>query len=490
MRKKNLRGIITVFTILCTVLCGRAQTLSETYGDRFKADVKMNYVRSMDEALRLAKEQNKLVFFNCFADWAVPCHVMNVEVFSNQEFCDYMNRTFVNLIIDMPSAEGKKFAEKYGVYKYACYLILDSEGNVVQRIAGSHMLPEFKEYIDLSLTPKTSLAGTRKKYESGKYSRKDFYNYLRALDAANDSLFAPLAEKYTAEMKPKDYTKPENWLFVFHAIKKKDNALYPYMLANKALFVKSVGEAKVNSMLEYKIYPKILGYTTGDIAYDGEKMAEISREVEQADLPDTCVTRVAHRISLLRGEKKYHDLLQYMEQYGKYLYIYRSNIEMSLKLPDINDADRKELIAYLNKAAEREKESPMGKHLLGLAKQIAGGETGIKFDMLEYQALLDKARKEKKLVFIDCYTVWCGPCRMMSVNVFSRQDVGDYFNDHYVCAKFDMEKGEGPTLAKKYEVSAYPTLLFLDADGNVLKKVVGGLSPWDFLKVARTIAEP
>ena len=75
------------------------------------------------------------------------------------------------------------------------------------------------------------------------------------------------------------------------------------------------------------------------------------------------------------------------------------------------------------------------------------------------------AKAENKLVFIDFYTEWCGPCRMMANNIFPQKAVGDYFNEKFVCLKIDAEKGEGVELAKRFKVTAYPTFIVLDAHG-------------------------
>ncbi|MDZ7846006.1 MAG: thioredoxin family protein [Owenweeksia sp.] len=53
---------------------------------------------------------------------------------------------------------------------------------------------------------------------------------------------------------------------------------------------------------------------------------------------------------------------------------------------------------------------------------------------------LQAAEEEGKPIFMDCYTTWCGPCKWMSANIFTQQEVGDYYNENYVCVKFDMEK--------------------------------------------------
>ena len=89
---------------------------------------------------------------------------------------------------------------------------------------------------------------------------------------------------------------------------------------------------------------------------------------------------------------------------------------------------------------------------------------GIEFESSEnnFQQAVEKALKSKKLIFMDCYTVWCGPCKRLATNVFPNDTVGAFFNRHFVSVKMDMEKGEGSKLAKQYEINAYPTLLFID----------------------------
>ena len=117
--------------------------------------------------------------------------------------------------------------------------------------------------------------------------------------------------------------------------------------------------------------------------------------------------------------------------------------------------------------------------------------TGIDFDHeLTFQQALDKAKKEGKLVFIDCYTSWCGPCRRLASTVFTDSAVGVYFNTNYVNVKFDMEKGEGPTIASRYQITAYPTLLWLDANGSIKNKVVGGPDAVGLINGGKSAAAP
>ncbi len=115
---------------------------------------------------------------------------------------------------------------------------------------------------------------------------------------------------------------------------------------------------------------------------------------------------------------------------------------------------------------------------------------GIEFEHGTFSEALAKAKAEKKMVFMDCYTTWCGPCKMLAKKVFTQKEVGDFFNANFVNVKMDMEKGEGVELAKKYNVKAYPTLLWLDGDGNIQHKSIGGGNAKMLVDIAKTANDP
>lgn len=91
------------------------------------------------------------------------------------------------------------------------------------------------------------------------------------------------------------------------------------------------------------------------------------------------------------------------------------------------------------------------------------------------------AKAEQKLLFMDFYTDWCGPCKVMANTIFPKKEVGDYLNPKFVCLKVNAEKGEGVELAKRYAVKAYPTLVVADADGTEKGRFEGMRQP-DALK--------
>ncbi|MCR9011876.1 thioredoxin family protein [Gabonibacter chumensis] len=92
-----------------------------------------------------------------------------------------------------------------------------------------------------------------------------------------------------------------------------------------------------------------------------------------------------------------------------------------------------------------------------------------------------KAKKEKKLVFMDSHTRWCDGCRRMEKEVFTDTSVVRFFQSNFINVSVDMSEGEGRTLAGKYNLRAFPALLFLDAKGKVVHRVIGYCPSEEFI---------
>lgn len=130
--------------------------------------------------------------------------------------------------------------------------------------------------------------------------------------------------------------------------------------------------------------------------------------------------------------------------------------------------------------------------------------TGINFEQgLSWKDVLEKAKKEKKFIFLDCYATWCGPCKWMSRNIFPMKDVGDYFNTHFISVAVQMDRtatdspvvkdwyDDANALAKEYRIHAYPTYLFFDSNGNAVHYLVGSVkSAEEFISVGKDALNP
>lgn len=108
-----------------------------------------------------------------------------------------------------------------------------------------------------------------------------------------------------------------------------------------------------------------------------------------------------------------------------------------------------------------------------------------------WQETLAKAKSENKLVFVDFYTQWCGPCLNMAQTVFVLPEVGAFYNANFVSAKIDTENGEGIELAKKYGVRSFPTYVFIDpATGEAVHRSSSRQTEEQFIATGKAALTP
>ena len=124
--------------------------------------------------------------------------------------------------------------------------------------------------------------------------------------------------------------------------------------------------------------------------------------------------------------------------------------------------------------------------ILVLGTSVGGFAQGIKFFDGTFEEALTKAKQEKKLVFVDFYATWCGPCKQMAEKVFTNEEVGKYMNEKFVCMQINVEAaGWQKETAEKFNVTVLPTLIFFKADGNVASRLAGAREKDDFLNGAK-----
>jgi len=114
----------------------------------------------------------------------------------------------------------------------------------------------------------------------------------------------------------------------------------------------------------------------------------------------------------------------------------------------------------------------------------------IKFEHLTLAEALIKAKKENKPLFVDVHATWCGPCKRMAATAFVDPTVSEFYNKQFINVKIDGEKADGPAVMQQFGITAYPTLLYLNADGTVFRKVVGGMTVEDLMKRGNEAIHP
>lgn len=116
-----------------------------------------------------------------------------------------------------------------------------------------------------------------------------------------------------------------------------------------------------------------------------------------------------------------------------------------------------------------------------------GFAQGVKFETGTWSDMLAKAKAENKLIFVDVYTQWCGPCKNVAKNVFPQQKMGDVYNKQFINFQIDAESPAGKEFVKQYPVDGYPTFFYINAEGQVINKAVGGRDVDGFLQEAKML---
>ncbi len=105
------------------------------------------------------------------------------------------------------------------------------------------------------------------------------------------------------------------------------------------------------------------------------------------------------------------------------------------------------------------------------------------FKHLTFDAACKTAADDKKIVLIDFFTTWCGPCKMLDRETWSDADVQKWLDKNTVALKVDAEKEAD--LARKFKIQGYPTILLLKPDGTEIDRIVGFRPPDVFLEEAK-----
>lgn len=138
-----------------------------------------------------------------------------------------------------------------------------------------------------------------------------------------------------------------------------------------------------------------------------------------------------------------------------------------------------------------------------LFQAVEGQEKGIIFTQEDgWDKILSVAKIENKFILVDCYTTWCGPCKYMEAETFPNGAVGEFYNDKFICVKFqidttvnDPEKiklryKNAAFIKNKYKINGFPTYLFFNPSGELVHRTLGSCPPEEFIAVGTKALDP
>ncbi len=116
---------------------------------------------------------------------------------------------------------------------------------------------------------------------------------------------------------------------------------------------------------------------------------------------------------------------------------------------------------------------------------IEASADGDIFADLTLEAALAKAGETDKMVVVDFFATWCGPCKMMDKETWPQEDVVAWVGKHAILIKVDVDKEEA--VAKDFNITAMPTVVFLKADKSEISRFVGGYPASEFISFANKV---
>ena len=119
--------------------------------------------------------------------------------------------------------------------------------------------------------------------------------------------------------------------------------------------------------------------------------------------------------------------------------------------------------------------------------QQAIDQTGL--DILTLGQALDLAKRSNKLVLSDLSAIWCPSCRKLDKQVFSDKQVQTQLKQDFVYARIEYESPEGEIFMRNYQVTGFPSLLVLNAEGEKLVQLPINYEPLAFLKSLEQVLE-
>lgn len=438
---------------------------------------------SLDEAFAKAQKENKLVFLDCYTSWCGPCKEMSDKEFPKQEAGEYFTPRFICIKSDIEKGAGKEIAKRFNVTTVPTFLILKSNGEVLHTIVGASPMLTFIDKIRTALGEETVLSALDKEYARGKMKKQQLLVYAKAL--AGERRFEE-AEKVCKELSEKLSKKEkfskEYWpLTSGQIVSRGYKECFTFVLQNQERFNRGVGKEIVDAYMaaHYNGYLSIFLYgNPGKDQWD-----DLDRMLaEFTPLNFEGKKRVEKKIALAQARRaKDIDLVisllnEMPEYFGE------KELSMLMYTTEyLQDECTKEQLARIAAIEDKyvatvevPERIPYMQMRFTPYKRLAS--KGIYWEQdTSFESLLLKAKIERKLIFMDCYTSWCGPCKQMEAKIFPQEKVGEYFNKNFICAKWNMQKGEGVQLAQRFDINAFPTMLLINPEGEISYRVTGAM---------------
>lgn len=408
-----------LFLITGLLLCISAAVLAQ---DNASKGIRFHQNESWEKILQLAKEENKMIFMDCYTVWCGPCKALAKDIFPQEKVGDFFNPRFINVQYDMEKGDGKMLYEKYkkNIIGFPTLLLLDKNGNVLQQMAGYQEADQLIEGIKKASSGE-DLFTLRKKYQAGERSFEFIKSYLSSLnDAFLKDTIQAVADNYLRQIDLKELDKDEVWQTLGQYITDIHSPAFDFLVRNADRYYYKLhrDRYKINRQLETAINKEIRRITELSYGDDGKAaplvedtvmMQKVLQYMSIASLRKINETKARffiHRLLINQNYTeawKYIDMCVQMNLSGFYSY----HIHDYIKYITSQTTDKKllkELLLVLEKykETEHEKDTSFSYHMYKTMSDIyekLGNKKTARTLLETYQRLDEEKRKEMEEFF-------------------------------------------------------------------------------------------
>lgn len=242
---------------------------------------------SFDEALKVAAQENKLVFIDFYTDWCGPCKKMAREVFPQKSVGDFMNTKFVNLKLNAEK-EGKELAARYKVSAYPTFIILNTKGEVVADLKGSMDGQTFVGKLEAMLNPDMTPARIAERYQSGERTPELVNAYaLGLMEKRKEDEGFKVVDDYFNSLSDAERLNPKNaFLFTRYTVK-LDDPKVTFMVEHRNEFTGSAKEAilqRIDRLYNSELTTYFSGYKWAEKVYQEEEYQALKKKLQELGL--------------------------------------------------------------------------------------------------------------------------------------------------------------------------------------------------------------
>ncbi len=232
-----------------------------------------------EEALRLAEDQDRLIFVDAYAVWCGPCKRMDRHVFPDQRVGSFYNDNFVNVKLDMEKGEGLSFRRQYGVSSFPTFFFIRPNGEVAYRVSGAKPVDEFIQIGEMAMRRMDDLDMLQRDFEQGNREPDFMVRYIRALKRTGEADLRTANEYIDSQ---EDLTSKENLMFILESCSEADSRIFDLLVKNRTAIEKIYSAERVAQVIESACHATLLKAMDFQLDF----LAEDAKEKMRQHLPD------------------------------------------------------------------------------------------------------------------------------------------------------------------------------------------------------------